>query len=154
MSVPPATISAQRKSYSSSEPSTQWMAAGSVSSAIFSTHFCRCSFRLRGAAVLRVLCSEIVFGICDVALIFQNIGGQAGFQLPRFRGGDCLVDGLDVPDTLGGEKILEGFQTFCGVDGHAVFPCGAPAKDARIVRAALRGHTQGLQKFGVTDACA
>src|ERR1700728_3307902 len=76
MSVPPATISAQRKSYSSCEPSTQWMAAGSVSSAIFSTHFFKCSFLLSGDATLRVLVWGIVFSICDGA-IFQNSRGQA-----------------------------------------------------------------------------
>jgi hypothetical protein len=38
MNVPLATIWAQSSAFSSSLPSTQWMAAGRVSSAVFSTH--------------------------------------------------------------------------------------------------------------------
>src|ERR1700689_984918 len=119
MSVPPATISAQRKSYSSCEPSTQWMAAGSVSSAIFATHLFKCSFLLRGSDALRVLCSEIVFGICDVALD-QRSDNQAspditdtGFQLPRLCGCDRLIDSLNVLNAFGGEEILQRLQAFC-----------------------------------------
>ena len=41
---------AQSASYSSCEPSTQWMAAGCVSRAIFSTHLRRWAFLLRGTA--------------------------------------------------------------------------------------------------------
>ena len=48
--MPPSTIWAQSVSYSSRVPSTQWMAAGCVSRAIFSTHFKRWVFRLSGCA--------------------------------------------------------------------------------------------------------
>ena len=46
--MPLSTISAQSASYSSREPSTQWMASGCVSRAIFSTHLRRWPFLLRG----------------------------------------------------------------------------------------------------------
>src|SRR5579859_315518 len=42
MSVPPSTIWLQSHSYSSCEPSTQWIADGLVISAVFSTHLSRC----------------------------------------------------------------------------------------------------------------
>ncbi len=48
MKVPLSTICAHSTSYSSCEPSTQWMASGWVSAAIFWTHLRRCSFFERG----------------------------------------------------------------------------------------------------------
>ena len=84
----------------------------------------------------------------------KNRFQATGFQLPRFRGCDRLVDSLDVFDAFGGEEILQRLQAFCGVNGHAVFPCGASAKDAGIVRAAFRGHAQRFNKLRVADARA
>ena len=54
MKVPDSTIWAQRPSYSSCEPSTQWMEAGLVSSAIFSTQRSRCLFSLKGTLTSRL----------------------------------------------------------------------------------------------------
>src|SRR5215470_2256621 len=42
MKVPASTISEHKASYSASEPSTQWIAAGVQSSAILSIHRIRC----------------------------------------------------------------------------------------------------------------
>src|ERR1700720_2206578 len=42
MKVPPSTICWQSAPFSSSEPSTQWMASGSVRATIFWIHFRRC----------------------------------------------------------------------------------------------------------------
>src|SRR5215472_1642590 len=69
MNVPLWTICEHSSSYSSSEPSTQWIASGSVSSAIFSTHLLRCLFLLRGTAGLRtpmVATLEAVFIVFSV----------------------------------------------------------------------------------------
>jgi hypothetical protein len=46
VNVPPSTICPHSASYSSCEPSTQWMRSGSVSRAIFSTHLRRWWFLL------------------------------------------------------------------------------------------------------------
>ena len=48
--MPACTISLHRRSYSSCEPSTQWIASGLHSSAIFSTQRSKCLFVLRGVA--------------------------------------------------------------------------------------------------------
>src|ERR1022692_174766 len=53
MKVPLSTIWAHSLSYSSWEPSTQWMVLGLVSSAIFSTHLRRCLLSLSGRVVSR-----------------------------------------------------------------------------------------------------
>src|SRR6266487_3723364 len=58
MKVPLSTICEQSSSYSSREPSTQWIALGWVSWAILSTHFRRCSFVLKGSAALRVAITD------------------------------------------------------------------------------------------------
>ena len=50
MKEPLATIWAQSLSYSSSEPSIQWIASGLQRSAIFSTHRSRCWLVLSGVA--------------------------------------------------------------------------------------------------------
>src|ERR1700692_1599303 len=53
MNVPLFTIWAHSASRSSSEPSTQWMFLGLVSSAIFSTHRSRCLLPLNALETLR-----------------------------------------------------------------------------------------------------
>src|SRR4030095_10574773 len=55
MKVPPSTICALSDSSSSTEPSTQWILAGWVSCAIFSTQRRRCSFRLKGTEESRTV---------------------------------------------------------------------------------------------------
>ena len=50
MKVPPATICAQSASFSSCEPSTQWMRSGWQSSAMVLTQFNRWLLLVRGAA--------------------------------------------------------------------------------------------------------
>src|SRR6202163_1930312 len=55
MKVPPATNWSQRSSYSSCEPSTQWMEAGLVRAAILSTQFRRWVLVLSGVAEVRAL---------------------------------------------------------------------------------------------------
>jgi hypothetical protein len=66
MKVPLATISAHRRSYSSCEPSTQWIAAGLVSSAIFSTQRNRWSFLLSGTLGLRGFAGRDFAGAANV----------------------------------------------------------------------------------------
>ena len=57
-------------------------------------------------------------------------GGGAIEGEPGFGGGEARVDVVDVLDAFGGEPIFECFDALLGVDGHAVFPSGATAKDA------------------------
>ena len=56
MKVPDATSSSHSQSYSCWLPSTQWIAAGCVSSAIFSTQRIRCLFVVSGLAMLDFPC--------------------------------------------------------------------------------------------------
>src|ERR1700722_9915065 len=56
MNVPDAISSSHSRSYSFWLPSTQWIAAGCVSSAIFSTQRIRCLFVVSGLAVLVFPC--------------------------------------------------------------------------------------------------
>src|SRR6185312_17480301 len=55
-----------RRSYSSFDPSTQWIAAGFVSSAIFSTHRSKCLFSLNGVFDVARRVGSIVFAAATV----------------------------------------------------------------------------------------
>ena len=68
MKVPALDHLAQSASYSSCEPSTQWMAAGCVSRAIFSTHLSRWLFLLSGIAGSRPFHAEPVSGSADATV--------------------------------------------------------------------------------------
>src|ERR1700720_2997370 len=83
MKVPPSTICWQSASFSSSEPSTQWMASGSVRATIFWIHFRRCLLLESGREGSRTgigalrdefLGSDIVD--CSSLIIRLDIGGS------------------------------------------------------------------------------
>ena len=76
MNVPDATISSHSQSYSSWLPSTQWIAAGWVSSAIFSTQRIRCSFVVNGFAMLVIPCFIPIPLLRAMPILRQSPCGQ------------------------------------------------------------------------------
>lgn len=63
-----------------------------------------------------------------------------------------LIDIVDVFDAGGVEPVFKCVGTLLGVDGDAVFPCGAPAKDSVEARAGFDGELESFDEDGVRDA--
>src|ERR1700722_8210990 len=78
MNVPDATISSHSRSYSFWLPSTQWIAAGCVSSAIFSTHRIRCLLVVSGLAMLNFPCFIVLLPLLQplAALCINQLDQQ------------------------------------------------------------------------------
>src|ERR1700735_1170441 len=72
MNVSDATSSSHSRSYSFWLPSTQWIAAGCVSSPIFSTQRIRCLFVVSGLAVLVFPCFMLLPLLQPLAALCMN----------------------------------------------------------------------------------
>src|SRR5260370_19103659 len=63
-----------------------------------------------------------------------------------------VVDVVDVFYAGGVEPVFEGLRALLGVDGDAVLPGGAAAKDPVEAGAGFDGEFEGLDEDGVGDA--
>src|SRR5947209_13506975 len=87
MKVPLSTICVQSMSYSSCDPSSQWMASGLVRSAIFSTQRIRCLFVLSGGAdveaFIRSYCTASAIQLLDSLPEGPNAGVRVSLSLAK-----------------------------------------------------------------------
>src|SRR5580704_9978129 len=82
----------------------------------------------------------------------SNDGLHVDFAVPGACGLQGVVDVVDVFDAGGFEPVAEGLLALLGVDGDAVFPCGAAAEDSVVLGAGLACQLEGLDEDGVGDA--
>src|ERR1035441_236405 len=62
------------------------------------------------------------------------------------------VDRVDVAHAVALQPLLQRLESLPGIHRNAVFPGGAPAKHARVVRAGLAGNRQRFDELRVADA--